>query len=121
MNGGNKTKQVRRVVSALYGLGILTLSGFIIGYNAKIGELADNFLLWIPVVVCGLLVLFAALVNRAYLLVAIVSILNIGIFSLLLTVIILLDKSMFSTFRTWGAVPLWVVPIVVLIVIIRGR
>ena len=121
MKDRKKTKQVRRVVSALYGLGILTLSGFIIGYNATIGELAENSPLWIPIVVCGLLVLFAAVFNCAYVLVTIVSVLNIGIFSLLLTVIILLDKSMFSEFRTWGVLPLWVIPLVVLIVMVKGR
>lgn len=111
----------RRIVSALYGLGILTCSAFIIRYNAEIGELAMNAPLWVPVVVCGLLVLSAAAVDRAYLLVAIVATLNLGIFSLLLAITIALDYSMFREFRTWGAVFVWVVPLVVLIVIGRTR
>ncbi len=112
---------IRRIVSALYGLGILALAAFIVRYNLEIGELAANAPLWIPVVVCGLLVLFAAAVDRAYVLVSIVATLNLGIFSLLLVVIVLLDRSMFGEFRTWGAVLLWVMPPVVLIVIGRAK
>ena len=113
---------IRRIVSALYGLGILTVSAFIIRYNIGIGELAQNAPLWTPVVVAGLLVLFAAAVDRAYALVSIVATLNLAIFSLLLAVIVRLDYSMFSEFRTWRAVVLWAVPLVVLIVlIVSGR
>jgi hypothetical protein len=113
---------IRRIVSALYGLGILVLSAFIIRYNIGIGELAQNAPLWTPVAVCALLVLFAAAVDRAYALVAIVATLNLGIFSLLLVLIVRLDYSMFSEFRTWGAVALWAVPLVVLIVLtVSGR
>ena len=120
-NSGRRMRLIRQTVSALYGLGLLALASLVMRYNRQIGELLENAPLWMPIVACGLLVLFVAAVDRGYLLVRIISVLNLGIFSFLLMIIVMLDLSMFSEFRMWGLVPIWAIPLVVLIVVGRVR